>query len=436
MRAQTAWQNAIIQRTSFASRLMRLSIIVRIRWLAIFCQFATVLVVDFGLKLSLPLIPCLLVIVCSAGLNILLILFYGKNQQLSFTGATCLLIGDIWLLSGLLYLTGGLSNPFSLLLLAPACLGIISLHIRNIVVLDLWTIAGITFLTLFHEPLPWQGEPVVLLPILIAGIWAGLIVTLIFITFCGYYVAEEARRLADALTATELTLQHEQHLSALDGLAAAAAHELGTPLATIQLVVKEMRHELAAQPKFVEDMDLLVSQTQRCRDILLRLTRLPTENGGYIDDLPLTALVEEVVAVHRHSGVEILVERGEVQGDEPVFQCNPGLLYGIGNLLENAVDFAHSQVQVHYQWAPAHIMLTITDDGDGFSPQMLDRLGRPYMRGREANRQGGGLGLGIFIAKILLERSGASIFFRNSKENNRGAEIDIVWPNAEYKGKS
>lgn len=430
-RAQTSWQNAIIQRTSVSSRLMRLSTMVRIRWLAIFCQFATVLVVDFGLQFSLPLISCLLMIVCSAGLNIFLFLLYGKNHQLSFTGATCLLICDIWLLSGLLYLTGGLTNPFALLLLAPACLGIISLHIRNIIVLDLWTIAAITFLVLFHKPLPWQGEAVSFPPILIAGIWTGLAVTLIFITFCGYYVAEEARRLTDALTATELALQHEQHLSALDGLAAAAAHELGTPLATIQLVAREMRHELARQPQFAEDVDLLVSQTQRCRDILQRLTHLSTENGGYINELPFTALVEEVVAAHRCSGVEIFIKCGETQGDEPVFQRNPGMLYGIGNLLENAVDFARSQVQVHYQWAPAHIVLTITDDGTGFSTQVLDRIGRPYMRGREVNRQGGGLGLGVFIAKTLLERSGATISFKNSKERNQGAEISIVWSSSE-----
>ncbi|AQS41717.1 MAG: Two component sensory histidine kinase [Candidatus Tokpelaia hoelldobleri] len=428
-RAQTSRQNAIIQRASVSSRLMRLSTMVHIRWLAIFCQLATVLVVGFGLQFSLPLIPCLLVIACSAGLNIFLILFYGKNHQLSFTGATCLLIGDIWLLSGLLYLTGGLVNPFALLLLAPACLGIISLHIRNIVVLDLWTIAVITFLLLFHEPLPWRGERVDFPLLLIEGMWAALVAALIFITFCGYYVAEEARRLADALTATELALQHEQHLSALDGLAAAAAHELGTPLATIQLVAREMRHELAQMPRFAEDMDLLVSQTQRCRDILQRLTHLSTENGGYIDELPFTALVEEVVAAHRYSGMEILVERGETQGDEPVFQRNPGMLYGIGNLVENAVDFAHSQVLVHYQWAPGHIVLAITDDGDGFSPQVLDRIGQPYMHGRETGRQGGGLGLGVFIAKTLLERSGATLSFRNSKEKNRGAEIGIVWPN-------
>src|SRR5690606_13567760 len=178
----------------------------------------------------------------------------------------------------------------------------------------------------------------------IAGMWMAIVSSIAFTAVYAYRVAEEARLLANALSATELILQREQHLSALDGLAAAAAHELGTPLATIALVAREMEKALGEDPRFREDVTLLRSQSERCREILKRLTSLSSQGEEHLARLPLTSLIEETVAPHRDFGIEIRMEPGEVSGPEPVGRRNPGVLYGLGNLVENAVDFARSQV--------------------------------------------------------------------------------------------
>lgn len=217
-------------------------------------------------------------------------------------------------------------------------------------------------------------------------------------------------------------------MSALDGLAAAAAHALGTPLATIQLIARELQHQLGSQLRFRDDMDLLVGQTQRCRTILQRLGSLSIEGDESIANLSLPALIEEVVAPHSDFGIEIDIRRGKTNGPEPVFPRTPGILYGLGNLVENAVDFARHRVFIHYRWTEKHILIDVLDDGSGFSPSVLDRIGEPYTTSREQHRHGGGLGLGLFIAKTLLERSGAHIYFRNNPQKGLGAEVQIIWP--------
>ncbi|TIS56933.1 MAG: ActS/PrrB/RegB family redox-sensitive histidine kinase, partial [Mesorhizobium sp.] len=228
--------------------------------------------------------------------------------------------------------------------------------------------------------------------------------------------------------ATELVLQREQHLSALDGLAAAAAHELGTPLATITVVAKEMEKALGEDPKFSEDVKLLRSQSERCREILKRLTSLSSEGEAHLSRLPLTSLVEEVTAPHRDFGISIRLRPGERIGPEPVGQRSPGVIYGLGNLVENAVDFAKNTVTVSWNWDNEEVSFSIIDDGPGFPPEIIDRIGEPYMSTRQGTEAGGGLGLGLFIAKTLLERSGATIDFRNSSGLGEGAVVQITWP--------
>jgi two-component system sensor histidine kinase RegB len=242
-------------------------------------------------------------------------------------------------------------------------------------------------------------------------------------------VAEEARQLANALAATELVLQREQHLSALDGLAAAAAHELGTPLATITVVAKEMERALGSDPKYGEDVRLLRSQSERCREILKRLTSLSSEGEEHLARLPLTSLVEEVIAPHRDFGITIKRKPGILQGPEPVGQRNPGVIYGLGNLVENAVDFARETVTVAWRWNDQAVAIVVLDDGPGFPPEIIDRIGEPYMSTRkEGQSGGGGLGLGLFIAKTLLERSGATLTFSNGTVRGEGAMVEIEWP--------
>ncbi|RVD26651.1 ActS/PrrB/RegB family redox-sensitive histidine kinase, partial [Mesorhizobium sp. M4B.F.Ca.ET.017.02.2.1] len=276
---------------------------------------------------------------------------------------------------------------------------------------------------------PWyDGAPLEMPFIYVAGMWMAVFSSIAFTAIYAFRVAEEARLLANALAATELVLQREQHLSALDGLAAAAAHELGTPLATITLVAKEMEKALGKDQKFGEDVKLLRSQSERCREILKRLTSLSSEGEAHLSRLPLTSLVEEVTAPHRDFGISIKLRPGERIGPEPVGRRNPGVIYGLGNLVENAVDFARKTVTVSWSWDDADVVFSITDDGPGFPPEIIDRIGEPYMSTRQGTEAGGGLGLGLFIAKTLLERSGATLDFRNSSGLGEGAVVQISWP--------
>ncbi|TIW16108.1 MAG: ActS/PrrB/RegB family redox-sensitive histidine kinase, partial [Mesorhizobium sp.] len=276
---------------------------------------------------------------------------------------------------------------------------------------------------------PWYEDAPLPMPfIYVAGMWMAVFASIAFTAIYAFRVAAEARLLANALAATELVLQREQHLSALDGLAAAAAHELGTPLATITVVAKEMEKALGEDPKFSEDVKLLRSQSERCREILKRLTSLSSEGEAHLSRLPLTSLVEEVTAPHRDFGISIRLRPGERIGPEPVGQRSPGVIYGLGNLVENAVDFAKNTVTVSWNWDDEEVSFSIIDDGPGFPPEIIDRIGEPYMSTRQGTEAGGGLGLGLFIAKTLLERSGATIDFRNSSGLGEGAIVQITWP--------
>jgi two-component system sensor histidine kinase RegB len=238
----------------------------------------------------------------------------------------------------------------------------------------------------------------------------------------------EATQLADALSATELVLQREKHLSQLDGLAAAAAHELGTPLATISVVAKEMERELSQDDRFREDVALLRSQSERCRDILRRLTTLSSEDEAHMRRLTLSSMMEEIIAPHREFGIKLeLIEKSPRVG-EPVLNRNAGIMYGIGNLIENAVDYARKKVTVTVEYDPNTLTIVIEDDGNGYSADILTRIGEPYVTTRQRDDTAGGLGLGLFIAKTLLERSGAVLTFGNRDPETPGARIRIEWP--------
>lgn len=411
------------------SHRLRLNTLIRLRWLAIVGQSITVLVVAYGLQFPLPVGPCFALIACSAWLNLFLAFRYPAAHMLDAAAAMGVLIFDSFQLAGLLYMTGGLTNPFALLLTVPVVISATSLPLNLTALLGLMVMAAATFLTFFHLPLPWyEGNELAMPFIYVGGIWMAVLSSIAFTGIYAFRVAKEARLLANALAATELVLQREQHLSALDGLAAAAAHELGTPLATITLVAREMEKTLGDDSKYRDDVTLLRSQSERCREILKRLTSLSSEGEAHLARLPLTSLVEEVIAPHRDFGIQIKLAPGERNGPEPIGRRNPGVLYGLGNLVENAVDFARSSVTVRWSWSEENVAFTILDDGPGFPPEILDRIGEPYMSTRPDTGRGGGLGLGMFIAKTLLERSGATISFRNSSDLGEGAMVQISWP--------
>ncbi|MBZ9920962.1 MULTISPECIES: ActS/PrrB/RegB family redox-sensitive histidine kinase [unclassified Mesorhizobium] len=411
------------------SQRLRLNTLIRLRWLAIVGQSVTVLFVAYGLKFPLPVSLCFALIACSAWMNLILAFRFPAAHRLTPFAAFGILIFDSLQLAGLLYMTGGLTNPFSLLMTVPVVISATSLPLRLTAVLGGLVMTTATLLVFFHLPLPWhEGAPLAMPFIYVAGMWMAVLSSIAFTAIYAFRVAAEARLLANALAATELVLQREQHLSALDGLAAAAAHELGTPLATITLVAKEMEKALGKDAKYGEDVTLLRSQSERCREILKRLTSLSSEGEAHLSRLPLTSLVEEVTAPHRDFGISIKLRPGERSGPEPVGRRNPGVIYGLGNLVENAVDFARESVTVRWSWDEATVSFSIIDDGPGFPPEIIDRIGEPYMSTRQGTEAGGGLGLGLFIAKTLLERSGATLDFRNSSGLGEGAMVRISWP--------
>src|SRR6202035_1487416 len=326
-------------------RYVRLDTILRLRWLAVLGQLATIFMVAQGLEFDVEVIPCLTIIGLSALLNLALQIAFNPMQRLEPACAAALLALNIIELAGLLYFTGGLENPFSFLFLAPVLISATVLPIRLTIALGVLAIACASALVFFHFPLPWDGdEPLALPPIYLFGVWLSIVVAIGVTSLYAFQVAEESRKLSDALAATELVLAREQHLTQLDGLAAAAAHELGTPLSTIFLISRELEQGVPPDSPVGGDIKTLREQAQRCRDILAKITQL-SSTGAPFDHMPLSTLIEEIVAPHRDFGVAIKVRIAVAGVREPVGSRNPAILYGVGNILENAVDFARSTVE-------------------------------------------------------------------------------------------
>lgn len=412
-----------------ASRHIRLQTIVWLRWVAVVGQSATILIVAFGLDFPLPLLTCAVLIGALALANIFLSARFPSTYRLEPWEATMLLAFDLLQLTALIYITGGLSNPFAPLICVQVIIAFASQPMKHSLMLLVFALVCVTAIAFSPFPVPWYPDETLPIQIIIhIGIWCSIVAMMLFAAFYAYRVSHEANQLADALAATELVLEREKHLSQLDGLAAAAAHELGTPLATISVVAKEMERELGEDDRFREDVALLRSQSQRCRDILRRLTSLSAEGEEHMRKLPLSSLIEEVMAPHREFGIKLrLVEKSGRSG-EPVGARNAGIIYGLGNLLENAVDYAKEAVTVTVEHDAQQVKVTVEDDGQGYAPDILARIGEPYVTRRQDVTRAGGLGLGLFIAKTLLERSGATLTFANRSPEAAGARVTVVWP--------
>ena len=415
------------------NRYVRLDTILRLRWLAVLGQLAAVFIVAQGLNFEFAVLPCLVVIGLSALINLAVQTIFNPMQRLEPLYAAALLALNIVELAGLLFLTGGLQNPFSFLFLAPVLISATALPARMTMALGLFAVACASNLVFYHYPLPWEGDdPLVLPPIYLFGVWLSITLAIGVTSLYAFQVTEEARKLSDALAATELVLAREQHLTQLDGLAAAAAHELGTPLSTIFLISRELEKSVPEGP-LSADLRTLREQATRCRDILAKIAQL-SSSGAPFDHMKLSLLIEEVVAPHRDFGVDIKVRIAVAPTREPVGARNPAILYGIGNILENAVDFARDTVEVNAWWNSENVEIVISDDGPGIAPDMLKRIGEPYVSRRPAADDGTrrGLGLGIFIARTLLERTGAKVSFSNRTFPDHGAVVQIVWPRASF----
>jgi two-component system sensor histidine kinase RegB len=409
-----------------ASDRISLRRLVLIRWFAVTGQALALVVVHYGLGFRVPLIPAFAVVGCSVLFNLGFLVSRRAATRLGEREATLFLGYDTLQLAGLLYLTGGLENPFAILMLAPVTVGATVLSQRPVIGLAGFAIAAITGLALWHMPLPWQTEPLVFPPELIFGLWAALVFATVFIGGYTWTVAREARRLRDAVAATQLALAREQRVSAVGALAAAAAHELGSPLATIAVVARELARDLPADSPHSEDAMLLLSQIERCRRILAELAQRPQDDGGSpYARLPISALVEAAGTLYHDPRVRLIfAATGAPAGAEPLVQRSPEIMHGLHNFIQNAVQFARREVSVTTFWDSGAVTVEIADDGPGFPANLLGRLGEPYLSSRADTA--GHMGLGIFIAQSLLVRTGAELAYANLEEGG-GAHVAISW---------
>lgn len=444
--APTATQPAAACAIPSESSGLRLQTAVRLRWIGVVGQLAAIGFVHFILGFELPTGFCLAAIAVSAWLNVFLRLKFSSQQLLSSRFATVMLSYDILQLALLLYLTGGVENPFIYLIVAPVTVSAATLPHRSTVLLGLLAIGVSTILVRYHLPLPWvPGESFAIPTLYKMGILASVAAGMVFLALYTWRLSKESMQMAAALAATEHVLAREQKLHALDGLAAAAAHELGTPLGTIAVVTKELERELPEDSPLMEDIILLRTQAMRCRDILQTLTRRPKDTDPIVASLSVEQMLRDAAEPYMNSGKKIVIETmpsvaavgaGVI---EPEGERRPGVIYGIGNLIENAMDFAKERVDVIADWSGQAVTVTVADDGPGFSHEVIDTLGQPYVttratRGKGMNGEASGLGLGFFIAKTLLERSGAALSFSNREFPQTGAVVRITWPREAFIG--
>jgi two-component system sensor histidine kinase RegB len=416
---------------------VRLQTLVLLRWMAVAGQLIAVLFVNLVLGFPLPLGLCLAAIAASAWLNVFLTLRYRMAVRLPEWQAAIYFAIDLMQLAVLLFLTGGLQNPFALLFMAPVTISATTLSLRSTTILLALSFIYVTLLAFFHLPLPWRpDEPLAIPRLYILGTWSALLLGLGFMAAYAWRISQESKRMSAALSATQFVLARAQRLSALDGLAAAAAHELGTPLGTISLVAKELQRGGLSQQEMQEDLALLSSQAARCKEILSRLSRRPEGDDALYLRLALPVLLDEVVGPHRGMDVDFHIKTVALDENarEPEIWRRPEILYGLGNFIENAADFARTEVEVTAQYDRRTITVVIADDGPGFAPEVMERLGEPYVTTRpraeepdDPDNLHEGMGLGFFIGKTLLERSGAKVEIANRRDGRQGAMVSVSW---------
>lgn len=424
---------------------VRLRTLILLRWLAIGGQIITITIVTQVMNLPLNIGLLYMAVGASIIANVVAMFVYPQNKRLSEGEATVTLLFDISQLAFLLYLTGGLNNPFALLILAPVTISAATLRLRSTVLLGFIAIMLTTIVASFHIPLRMEQGFILRMPdVLVFGFWIAIVIGVLFLSAYAYRVMGENQSMNQALLATQMALAREQKLTDLGGVVAAAAHELGTPLATIKLVSSELAEELE-DPVLKEDAVLIRDQADRCRDILRSMGRAGKDDL-HLRNAPLGAVVREAAEPHAERGKSLHFDISPGAGGDPkqpTIRRQPEIIHGIRNLVQNAVDFAEANVWVDVHWTQDIVMVRIIDDGVGFPQQVMGRIGDPFVRrrksGTERSKRPGyeGMGLGLFIAKTLLERTGAELTFANGSDPfmvpsdrpvRSGAIIEAVWP--------
>jgi two-component system sensor histidine kinase RegB len=401
-----------------------------LRWFAVLGQIVVLATVRFGLGFELQLAPVLLAIAAGAAVNLYATLSFSPARALGEREVVAYLTFDTLQITTILYLTGGVQNPFCLWLIMQTMLASSSVRLSYASFIIGLVIACLTVLALWHAPLPWTETEGFQVPhIYNLGLWVALVMGVAFTSAYAYRVSRERLALTEALSAAQLALSREERLSALDGLAAAAAHELGTPLGTIQITAREMERELPEGP-LKEDASLLISQTQRCQRILERLSQTGEAGDAVHNEISLDALLREAARPFLNSDGKAMVFRFDPEsGALPErLQRRPEMIYGLRNLIENAHKYAATTVTIEAEWSGEQVEVKIMDDGPGIPHETLMRLGKPYPRSAVRRDDGkGGLGLGFFIAKTLLERTGGKMMFGN-RTHGTGAWVTVTWP--------
>jgi two-component system sensor histidine kinase RegB len=383
------------------------------------------------LRLPLPYLPCFILVGASAFFNLVMMISPASRRFAKPWEACGQLLFDVCQISGVLYCTGGLSNPFCVLMIVPVTVAFATLPARWAVAVGILAAILATVLAFYSAPLPWPGPTPFRLPVLYrVGAIIALVMGMAVTGGFAAWTASRASRMELALHVTETVLAREQRVSALGALAAAAAHELGTPLTTISVVAKELARETPEGP-LREDAWLLMDEAQRCRGILKRLTDAP-EEAEAIQRISLEEFLDDVVAPYEGDPVvrvEALVS-GPPESMAPEVWRKTEILHALNSIVENAVDFARAEILLSAKFDARFITIEVQDDGPGFASEIIDRLGDPYVTtrpGAEGSRTGHvGMGLGFFIAKTLLERTGAVVTFRNGRR--RGAIVSARWP--------
>ena len=423
---------------------IRLRTLVLLRWWAIAGQVTALIIAErlYNLKLETGL--CYLVIGVSVLSNLVAFFVYPENKRLRETETMLFVLFDMLQLGLMLHLTGGLNNPFSILIVGPVTVAASALSSRSTFFLGLAAIAIVSLLMDFHLPLRTEQGFILRVPdIFRFGNWVAIVISVIFLGVYSRWIVTEMHAMSDALEATQMALAREQKLTDLGGVIAAAAHELGTPLATIKLTSSELADELDEAPELQEDALLIREQADRCRDILRSMGRAGKDDL-HLRKAPLMSVLEEAAEPHLDRGKSVNFDIHQDAGDEksqPIILRRPEIIHGLRNLVQNAVDFAQANVWIESGWDDKTITLRIMDDGKGYPPHLLGRIGEPFVRRRSTHdpqRPGyEGMGLGLFIAKTLLERSGADMSFANGSDsfssdsfsaNRSGAVVELVWP--------